>query len=68
MKGFTEEIHDRILNLPLLFILALFRLVEKEYTKEDFEKTPADPQLGDTFSLVPWYPWEAGKFQEAVGS
>lgn len=48
MKGFTEEIHDRILNLPLLFILALFRLVEKEYTKEDFEKTPADPQLGDS--------------------
>ena len=47
MKSFTEEIHDRILNLPLLFSLALFRLVEKEYTKEDFEKTPADPQLGD---------------------
>ena len=48
MKGFTHEIHERIINLPLLYALVLLRLIEKEYTQEDNEKNPADPQLGET--------------------
>lgn len=48
MKGFTRDIHERLINLPFLFILSLLRLIEKEYCLEDYEKTPADPQLSET--------------------
>lgn len=52
MKGFTQEIHERLINLPLLFILVLLRLIEKEYTQEDHEKTPADPQLSESLLTI----------------
>ena len=48
MKSFTQEIPENTINLPLLLVLVLLRLVEKEYTLEDHEKTPADPQLEES--------------------
>lgn len=53
MKRFSGEIHERLLNLPIIFMIVLVRIVEKEYTHEDHEKSTADPQVAEV--LLPLF-------------
>lgn len=47
-KSYLPEIHEWIINLPLINISVLLRIMELEYTHEDHEKTAMDPQIGET--------------------
>ena len=47
MKGFSGQIHERLINLPIMFMIVLIRTIEKEYMHEDHEKSSADPQVAE---------------------
>jgi hypothetical protein len=53
MKRFSGEIHERLINLPILFMIVLIRIIEKEYTHEEHEKSTADPQVAEV--LLPLF-------------
>jgi len=53
MKRYSGEIHERLINLPILFMIVLIRIIEKEYTNEDHEKSTADPQVAEV--LLPLF-------------
>lgn len=51
-KSYLPVIHEWIINLPLIFMCVLLRIIEREYTQEDHEKTSADPQLGEVLLTI----------------
>ena len=52
MKGQTEQIHERLIHLPILFIIVLLRFIEREYTVEDHEKSVMDTQLAESILFL----------------
>lgn len=50
MNEKADRIHDRVIHLPLLFMIILLNLFEQEYTQEDMEKSLADPSLAEVLS------------------
>lgn len=64
MKGQTETIHERLINLPILFIIVLLRFIEREYTIEDHEKSLMDMQLAENIlSLFYEFNEKSSRFQ-----
>jgi hypothetical protein len=49
MKSQIGNIHERLVTLPLLFMVVLFRKLEQEYTAEIFEKVAHDSVLSGAF-------------------
>lgn len=45
MNEKARNIHERLIQLPLLFAISLLRVIEEEYEQEDLEKSLADPTL-----------------------
>lgn len=60
MKRFNEKIHERLINLPILFMIVLISIIEKEYTNEDHEKSTTDPQVAEV--LLPLFQDMRNKF------